>query len=174
MRILSLSVFLGLCVLCVAHALYYYPQLPDTVASHFGMGGQPDDWSSKATILAVYLVLVAVLALMFLGFSFGLAHLPVSLLNVPHKEYWLSPERRQETYAFLSSYFLWFASATLLLVFDMMQQTFQVNLGKADALPHPLLSLGLYIGFALLWCVGLFMRFLKRGAAQSDKPSNDA
>jgi uncharacterized membrane protein len=169
LRKLSLGVFLGLCVLCVVQALYYYPMLPPIVPSHFGAGGKPDDWSSKGTFLTVYLVVIAVLAILFLGISFGLAHLPASLMSLPHKEYWLAPERRQATYAFLSSYLLWFASATLLLLFDLLYQTVQVQLGRSGELQHPLLSLGLYVGFTVFWCAGLFIRFFKRSSAENDK-----
>jgi uncharacterized membrane protein len=162
MRRLSLTVFLVLCVLCVAQAVYYYPRLPETVASHFNRAGQPDVWSSKATFVRIYLAVTGLVTILFLAVTFTMSKIPVSLINLPNKDYWLSEERRQDTLALLSHYFLWFASATLLLLLDIFHQSFQVHLGKAGALSHPMLSLGLYIGFSVIWSVSLFVKFGKR------------
>jgi len=165
-RRLSLAVFLTLCVLCVAHAAWYYPQLPDKVASHFGPSGQPDAWSTKTFFVAFYLVITGINALLFLGISFGMSKIPVSLINLPNKDYWLSEERKQKTFDFMFHYLLWFASATLLLLLDMFHQSFQVHLAKADSLSHPMLSLGLYIGFTVVWSIGLLVKFGKKSKSQ--------
>ncbi len=157
----ALVVFLVLCALCVAHALYFYPQLPDTVASHFGARGEPDNWSGKGTFLGLHLVVMVVTAVTFLGIAWGVPHMPDDMVNLPNKAYWLAPERRQETFGFLSGAFLWFGSATLLLLLDTAHQSFRVHLGRAPALQHAWLSLGLYVGFTALWCVGLAVRFLR-------------
>ena len=166
MRRFSLAVFLILWALCVGYALYYYPKLPDEVASHFGAGGEPDGWMSKTSFITFYLVFTGFMALMFLGMSFGMSKIPVSLFNLPNKDYWLSAERKQETFDFMFWYFLWFGSATLLLLLDILYQSFQVHLGKAETLPHFMLSLGLYLGFAGVWCVGLFIKFMRKGKSQ--------
>jgi uncharacterized membrane protein len=159
---LSLSMFLATCVLCVIHVVYYYPQLPDRVACHFGLGGNPDGWSSKTTFLGTYLIAVGVCSLLMLVVAYGLPYIPVSLVNLPNKDYWFSPERKWETCDFLSHHILWLGTATMFLLFDVMHQAFQVHLGRANALQHPMLSLGLYIGFTTVWCVALIVRFRKR------------
>jgi len=158
-RKISLAVFLVLCVLSVVQVVYYYPLLPERVASHFGPSGQPDAWSTKQSFITLYLIVMGFLTLVFLGMGFCMSKIPVSLINMPNKDYWLSPGRRQETFDFMSHYFLWFASATLMLMLDMFYQTFQVNLGKANSLSHPVASLAFYIGFAILWSIGLVIRF---------------
>jgi uncharacterized membrane protein len=146
----------------VVQALTYYPLLPEKMASHFGISGQPDAWATKASLIRAYLVTTGICALLFLGISFGISKIPPSLINLPNKEHWLSDERKQETFDFMFSYNLWFASATLLLLLDMFNQTFQVALGKANALTHPKLSLGLYIGFTVVWTIGLFVKFKRK------------
>jgi hypothetical protein len=92
----------------------------------------------------------------------------VSLINLPNKDYWLSSEHKQETFDFLFCYFLGFASATLLLLLDMIHQAFQVHLGRANTLSHPMLGLGLYVGFTVIWSIGLLMKFAKKGKAQPE------
>lgn len=161
MRRLSLVVFLTLCVLCAAHLVWYYPQLPDRVASHFGFSGQPDAWSTKKVFITNYLLVTGFSVLLFLGITYGMQKIPVSLINLPNKDFWLSEERKKKTYDFLFQSFLWFASATVLLMLDITHQSFQVNLGKTEFLSHPMLSMGLYIGFTVVWIIGLFLKFRK-------------
>ncbi len=42
-----------------------YPGLPETVPTHFGVGGQPDGWGPKSSIFVVF----GVLAVMMVGIS---------------------------------------------------------------------------------------------------------
>jgi uncharacterized membrane protein len=163
MRRLSLTLFLVLLALNVGHAIYYYPQLPEKVASHFGPSGRPDGWSTRTDFITFYLGVAGILAVVFLGISFGLSKIPVSLVNLPNKDYWFAEERKQKTIDFMFSYLLGYASATLLLLLDTFNQCFQVNLGKAETLPHFMLSMGLYIGFTTLWLARLILKFRKKG-----------
>jgi hypothetical protein len=87
---------------------------------------------------------------------------PASLMNMPNKEYWMAPERRQSTLDLLASSFFWFASATMILLLDMFYQTFQVQLGRAKILTHPVLSLGSYISFSVILTVFLLVGFLRK------------
>lgn len=162
LKTLSVLLLLTLTALCTAHALYYYPQLPDVVAMHFGATGRPDAWAPKEAFLKIYLLTLAFCSAVFLGVAFVLSRLPVSMINLPDKAYWLAPERKQETVDFLFHYFLWFASATVLLLCDVMHQAFQVHLGKAEVLPHPVTSLVCYLCFTALWVAGLIVRFAKK------------
>ena len=162
MRQLSLVVFLVLCAMCVVDAVWYYPQLPERVASHFGPSGQPDAWSTKKVFVTFYLVTTAFCAFLLLGVSLLIYRIPESLIKFPNKDYWLSPERKKKTFDFMFQYFLWFASATVLLLLDMFQQSIQVHLGKTDSLSHPILSLGLYAGFTVVWSIGLIVFFRKK------------
>lgn len=150
----------------MAQAIWYYPQLPEKVASHSGPSGQPDAWSTKKFFITIYILTTGGCALILFLISFGLPKIPVSLINLPKKDYWLSLGRRKKTFEFLSQYFLWFASATLIFLLDMFQQSFQVHLGKAQSLPHPLLSLGLYTGFTVVWSIGMVIKFKKKDESQ--------
>jgi uncharacterized membrane protein len=165
LRQLSLVVFLTLCVMGTVQAAYCYPRLPERIASHFGFDGKPDGWSTKQSFLVFYGVEMGTSALL-LGVALLFRFVPSSMLNIPNKDFWLSPQRRQETLASLFYSFLWFASATLLLLIDLADQMFDVNMGKADALPHSMLSLGLYFAFVAIWAVSLIVRFAR-------KPSTD-
>jgi hypothetical protein len=162
LRQLSLLVFLMICVLGAVHAAYWYPRLPERMATHFDLGGTPDDWSTKGTFFAIYYSVMAVSVLLLLGPALLFRVLPTGMMNIPNKGLWFSPEHVQESRDFLFYYFFWFASATLLLLVDLAEQTFRVNLGKSAALPHLKLSLGCYLAFAVLWIAGLMATFMRK------------
>ena len=42
-----------------AQVAYYYPQLPDTVASHFDLAGNVDGTASKQTFVTLAAVVIA-------------------------------------------------------------------------------------------------------------------
>ena len=162
-RRLSLTVFVILTALCVAQSLYYYSLLPDRMASHFGSSGRPDAWSSKAEFVTFYLAIIGLLIVLFPGIAFGISSIPVSLMSLPNKEYWLSPEHRQETFDFLFQHALWLGSAALVFLIDIFHQVFRVNMGKTNALDHPMLSIGIFAAFTTVWVIGLFIKFRGSG-----------
>ena len=162
MRNTSRSIFIIVLVLCAAQAAYYYPLLPDRVASHFGVSGRPDAWEGKGVFMMIYLGVVAFIAVLFFGMRHLLGRIPSSLINLPNKDFWLSPERRQETLDLLSQQFHWFGSATLLLLLDIFHQAFRVSVGKAPVLEHPVTSIIVYIAFSVLWSIGLIAKFMRR------------
>jgi uncharacterized membrane protein len=154
-------VWVIVCAAAIIQALYYYPQLPERIATHFGASGHADGWSTKQDFITVYLGILAFVIALFTVLTYAVSTLPVSWINLPNKQYWFAAQQRQQTLAFLRRYPLWFASATVLLIIDMFHQTFLVNMGKAKSLPHPTLSLAVYIGFTAYWVIGLFLRFRK-------------
>ena len=109
MRNFSLIVFVILLLLCIGDVIYYYPLISDRVASHFGASGQPDAWSGKGSFVMTYLVVLAFIAVLFPCIGLLLKKIPANLINLPNKDYLLSPERRLETIAVLSRQFFWFA-----------------------------------------------------------------
>ncbi len=161
MRNLSRIIFIIVLLLCIGQAFYYYPLLPHRVASHFGASGLPNAWSDKETFLKIYLFIVVFIGLLFSNIGLVIRKLPDSMINLPNKDYWLSLGHRQETTEFLARQCLWFGSATLLLLLDVFHQSFNVNLGKAQALSHPVASIAIYIGFTLLWSIVLIAKFMR-------------
>jgi hypothetical protein len=136
-------------------------KLPLRVASHFGTSGRPDAWSCKESFVNIYLIVVAFIALLFPGIGLILRKIPVSLINLPNKDYWLSTERKEETIAVLSRQFLWFGSATLLLLLDIFHQSVRVHLGKTQTLEHPVASIVVYVVFTTFWSIALIVKFMR-------------
>ena len=161
-RISARNVFLLLCVICVAHAAWYYPRLPGRVALHFGATGLADAWGPKSRFLLIYLVTLAILAVSFSVPSLFLPRIRNSLISLPNKDEWLAPERRQQTIDTILSQLFCFGSITLILLLDIFHQSIQVNLGKATRLEHVWITLGMYLILTTAWCIAFFRRFRKK------------
>lgn len=144
-------------VVAVAQSAYYYPRLPERVASHFGASGAADGWQSRPAFFAFY---GALLALLFLVFGLGprlLRRLPPSLVNIPHRDYWLTPARRAEAMRRLELAMQWFAVPTIGFMVFAMQLVFAANLDQEPRLPGTFLwALGAYFAFVASWLVWLY------------------
>lgn len=135
--------------------------LPPVVASHFGSGGAANGFMGKGTYTAFMLaVVVAVPAL--LGLLGQLVRvLPLQLLNLPNKQYWLAPQRRAATLESLSSLSMPFALALVVLLCFVHWLVVQANAVQ----PARLLEGSLFVALAVfgaatvLWLVVLFRRF---------------
>lgn len=140
---------------------YYYPQLPERVATQFDGQGHAQGWSSKREFLVLYCVMMAVLAFVSLVIPALLTRLPDSKINLPHKEYWLAPSRRAETIAFVEQRVIELGSASLILSISLLHLVIQVNLRGGDELPPFLfwLLLGGYLLFTAQWAIRFVRRF---------------
>ena len=87
----------------------------------------------------------------------------MSLINLPHKEYWLAPERRAETLAILDRSFAWFGCAVLLVVTTAVNYAIGRNLHPGAQLDPPVLIyvLGGFFVFTILWSIRLLTHFAR-------------
>ena len=107
----------------------------------------------------VTIVVLAVMVATFLGLGLAMGRIPDSMINLPNKDYWLAPERRQQSLDTIQSYLLWMGSLTIIFLTDVFHQSYQVGLGKATRLGHFWIGLAVYLALTAAWCAGLFMAF---------------
>lgn len=152
-----------LLALMLGQSLFYYPQLPNTIASHFNAVGQADNWQAKQTFFIFYWLLVLFTTALFVFLEPLLRRLSPKQVNLPHKEYWLAPERRTKSLQFLGQHFQWMAAGTLALLVAVLQTVIVANLqGSATlALGPTMLILIAYLLFTAAWMVFLMKRFSK-------------
>ncbi|MDE2489499.1 MAG: DUF1648 domain-containing protein [Elusimicrobia bacterium] len=158
-KLLPPSVFFAGAAACLLQAWRSYPLLPDRVASHFGLSGAPDGWMPKRAFVGFEVGVVLLLGAALLAASRSLSRRTNERLNLPHKDYWLAPERREATLAYFREFFLWFGAGTYAVLFDLFRQTDRVNLGLAKGLAHPLATIAAYVAFALVLIVAMNVRF---------------
>lgn len=155
-----LSLYAGGIGLALGQIAYYYPQLPDKLASHFNGAGVADGWMAKNDFMIFYIVLLLFTGGTLAGTGLLISKLPTDMINLPNREYWLAPERKAGTVRALSEQMHWFGAATMVLLIAMMQLTFQANL-----LPEPRLDskawmlLVAYVVYTIIWTIGLVGRY---------------
>lgn len=121
-------IFVLLALYAAVHFSSVYPQLPNVVASHFNGRGAPNGWQTKQAFVGVFVGVGVLAAVIGLVIPRIIAAVPAQLINLPNKSYWLAPEHRQETMAFLNSYFAWFGCGVFLLILLTFDYAVQVNL----------------------------------------------
>ncbi len=157
----ALLVLLLLVAVAAIQFLHYYPRLPDTIATHFGSGGQANAWTGKGGFIASYALIEALFVAMAFGALFLLERVPVSMINLPKKDFWFSPERKRETLRYIASQMVWFNVVTLAFLIAVAQIIFNVNMGEGPpALPHDFfIVLVMFVGVIVWMSVRLAVRF---------------
>ena len=158
---LPLYIVLFLFGVAIAQTIYFYPLLPDVVGSHFDATGKVNGNSPKLTYFIIYFVSLAVTSSFTLILPLMLRHLPTSMINLPHREYWLSGDRKEETLSFFNVHMSWVGVATMLLMIAVFHLTFLANLSPTQNLnlPLPLALFGAFFLFMIWWVVTLLRRF---------------
>jgi serine/threonine-protein kinase len=154
----GLVVFVLICGALALDVAHYLPLVPDPLASHFGFGGRPNGWTSHFRMIAGLAVLVLLFAAIFAA-AFFFDRVPDHLISLPHKTYWLAPERREATLLYVSAWLRWFLVLTLAFVKLVVGLTLRANLHSPPQLSVATLAvLILYLVAALTMVVTLIMR----------------
>ena len=154
-------------IAAAAQAVYYYPQLPDKIPSHITVTGEVDDYMVKSTFFILMLsTIFGTAVFLTLGSLLVLTKAP-QLVNLPHKEYWFAPERKQETIAFVFMINLKLTIATTLMMMAIFQSIIWIGIGSPVS-PTTVIwtSTGLLCAYFLLIIIKLNRRFKLPEAAQ--------
>lgn len=160
----QLAISVLLLILFGVQIFYYYPQLPNTMASKFGAGGQPISTMSKDIFFLIY---GGTLLLMF--FVFGvmgllIGKIPLSLVNIPNKDYWFSEERKEKSCAVMQVMLLRYNNATILLLVVLLQFIIDIHFAKISPAQFEtkfFILLGAYLLYTTIWMVQLYVKFKK-------------
>jgi serine/threonine-protein kinase len=139
-------------------------QLPPRVATHFNFAGQPDGWMTRTSYL-VFLAISGSLSSMFLiGLFFSMRFFPKGAFNLSRRDYWLAPERRAETFAYLYGQAFWLASMTIVFLAGLHGLTIQAN--RQGALVHLSTPMafavaGCFVVGVIVWVICLYRHFEK-------------
>jgi uncharacterized membrane protein len=153
-----------LVLLCLGFLLYVSQTssaLPERMATHFEIDGQPNGWMSRSDYVAFISMFGVGLPLFVVAVVVLCRFLPDWTVNIPHREYWLSPERRSQTYDFLLARSLWLACPVVGFVGGMHYLTVLANRSVPVHLPGNLLfmMLALFLAILGIWAVGLVRHF---------------
>src|SRR5258708_39310284 len=104
---LANSIFFVLVALGAAQVSFYAPRIPELLGSHFSRGGFVNGWQTKAAFFATELAMIILATVVSFGIPRIIAAAPVALINLPHKEYWLAPEQREDALAYIPGWPPW-------------------------------------------------------------------
>jgi hypothetical protein len=145
--------FLLLALAVIAQALWQHDRLPARVATHFNLAGQADGWMSRDNQTKAHIGLVLFIALMLEGLARLSPRLPDGLVNLPHRDYWLAPERRAATHVWIAGLLRLIGCVLMAFFLALFHLVYRANLSSTPMLTGPA---GLLVG-GLLATVGLLL-----------------
>ena len=153
--------FAVLAAYAAIHFSSYYSQLPDVVASHFGARGTPNSWQSKPVFFGFFVGSLALSAFIAFALPRFIGAMPIQLVNLPNKNYWLAPERRAASLDILGSYFALFGCAIFVVMIVAFEYASRSNLHpetRSDVAHLWYTFIG-FLVFLIVWLTRLFIRF---------------
>ncbi len=153
-------IFFVLVAVAVIQVIYYYPQMPDVMASHFDGRGSPNGWAGRGAFFALYLAIILLLVIVFEFTPRWSEKRSRFGMKIPHGDYWLAPERIDRTRAFFRRQMYLMGIAHLLLTVYAVQLAILANL-EAEPRLHSSIGWALAIYFVLLcaWLLHFFLHF---------------
>ncbi|MFT3663597.1 hypothetical protein [Piscinibacter sp.] len=138
--------------------------LPPVVASHFGADGAADGAMARGSYLVLMLLLVVGLPLLIGWLVPVVAGGEGRHLNIPNRAYWLAPERRAATLAFVYGHLRWFAAAVALFLAYVHLLVVRANAQQPPQLSFSDITGALLVFFLALaaWMAVLWARLRRR------------
>ncbi len=160
---MPLIVTLMLCTGFVALLNGTADMLPDRVASHFGPSGTPDSWMSKGDFLGFSMLFGLGMPLAITAICSLCTLLPDRLVNLPHKEHWLSAALRKDTRLYIIAQSLWLSCLLLLMTSAMHGLVIQAHCAEPIRLPMGGFAavMGAFVAGVGIWLF-LFLRHFSK------------
>ncbi len=159
MRLSRILLLVLLAVFLVRFGMQY-ADLPPVVASHFGVDGQPNGFMNKQVFLFFGLLPLGIAALVGLIVPSVTRAMPVNLVNLPNREYWLAPERKEVALGYLGSYLEWLSAGMVVFFLFVYELVFRANAEHSGLANGPFLAgFATFMVLMVAWLVALHRRF---------------
>ncbi|HEY3818034.1 MAG TPA: DUF1648 domain-containing protein [Polyangiaceae bacterium] len=158
-----LALFAAGPIAAILHEHAWVNRLPERVATHFGADGVPNGWMSRDDATTTYLALVIGLNLLFFLIALSLGALPSSMVNIPNRDYWLAPERRDDTVRKMAVRMAIFGVAVSTFLIVVFQMDFQAAVDAHPSLPMSAIlpAMCVFFLFVVVWIGSLVVGFRK-------------
>jgi hypothetical protein len=135
--------------------------LPQRMATHFDASGQPNGWMGRSSAVVFQGIAGLVLPLIITAVFYTIRFLPPQWINLPRRDFWFSPERREKTCTYLSRQGLWLASLLVGLAAVVWCQLIESN---SASIPHLsssefLVTIAAFGGAMIVWVITIFRHF---------------
>ncbi len=138
--------------------------MPAVVASHFALGGVANGFMPRSTYTVVMSAVTVIVPMLIALSGRWIEALPVERINLPNRDHWLAPERRDATMASLSARSTVFAVLLAAFLCFVHWCVVRANRLQPPRLEEAMFLVGLLL-FALAttaWLALLFLRFRRR------------
>jgi uncharacterized membrane protein len=153
-------VFVLLLAAMLGQLAWYYPELPERMASHFTASGQANAFMPKADFVKLHLVIVGLLVVLFLLVPMLITRLPPSMINLPNKDYWLAPERRASTGRTLQGFLVGYGNVMLLFLLVVFGEAMRASLTAVPQLSNRVWFMMVVLGgFTIYWTARFMLAF---------------
>jgi len=135
--------------------------LPAKVASHFGRDGAANGYMWRHTYVYFMLAFVVLLPLFFSFVANAVAHVPVAMINIPNRDYWLAPERRGLVVDSLRRQMQIFSAMLVVFLCFVHWEVVRANQSMPPMLDNRrfMLGMGLFMATLIVWIVSLRRQF---------------
>jgi len=145
----------------VAQALWFFPELPRVISSHFNGEGFADSWSSKPTLFGVYALILALNHSIFILVPEMFKNDNLIFYVVPNGSAWLARGKKAETSSYILKSFTLFGIVSLVTMITIMQMVIHANRLEEPKIAEPgmypfITAYGLFV---VCWFFALFIRF---------------
>lgn len=167
MRSVPAIAFLLLAAFFIVSVLSSAASLPFTVATHFSGAGHPNGWMSASGYVRFVIAFGIGLPVFIVLVFYAVRWLPPSLINLPHKNFWLSPARLPETRRYLLLRGLWLGCMMLLFMLALHYTVVRANQATPPHLaPQSALALLIIFLAALAFWLITFLRHFSRASVE--------
>jgi hypothetical protein len=135
--------------------------LPEFPAAHFGAGGTPNAFMTRKGYLAFMYVFVTVVPMFVSLLPALVGRRWPHALNIPNRDYWLAPERREDSLATVESRTRWLAGAMIVFTCFIHWLVVQANAAMPQRLDEAqfMVGLGIFALFIIGWIGSFYTRF---------------
>jgi len=160
----SFKVLVLLALVAVIFVLMTIDRLPAVVATHFGTDNRPNGWMTRGGYLLFTLAFGAGVSALVIFFVGVLPRIKPQWTNIPHRDYWLTPERREESLRFLAAHACWLACLMVLFIAGIHALILLAHQSQPPLLPMTpfLVLLGGFLSGIAVWTVRISRRFPKK------------
>jgi uncharacterized membrane protein len=159
---LSFVIFVLTELLVTGFILATTSQLPDSIASHFNGAGAPNGFMTHqgyTVFMLVFVIGIPLVSVVSIPLTFTRSP---DKINLPNKEYWLAPERREQTMRFLKSHLVWLGTGIAAFIGYMHWLLLQANAVSPPRLPADQFVFGVvaFVAAVFIWAFWMIARFL--------------
>jgi hypothetical protein len=140
--------------------------MPPVVASHFDASGVANGSMPRGFYIRFMAGLIVALPALLAITSYSIGR-PNARINLPNRDYWLAPERRDQTIAYLRQYLMRFGAMLVVFLCYVHWLVVRANEIQPPRLSNRALFAGLivFLVYALVWTRLLLRRFGNRSGS---------